>query len=745
MPIHASSEPVAAAVDTHNNKTSGDSEENTAAHSSDVRVTADTATSSVPVGASSSMQSSQEASGLEQGPLTVEGASAIAAPTAPQIEQPTPANQSRHASTEGGDAVPPPSSEANSQPSPDEQGHAAPLAVHQADPIESVPVIDNEITAQAEPYPPLEGGEVSRTDAARQEVVKQFLSAGDENVRVTIIDPSNASKPPPLASATVWRLYIEFHARANNALRSEERPPVAIAAMMQGASLPPLSFMDFISCIRCYGVSMVSGEICLACNRLSVPPHQKGVWDPVCCKMEVRRRIRWFTNIQVLSRVLPPTYAQPQSAASAHAMIALQQQQQQQQQQYHAALAAAQLAAAQQLQQGGMPGVSPSHPYAGLYGASGAGSGFEASFASQLRPGLGPAYPPRPWGGGYPAGYTAEAPRPAAPVSGAMPWATRESMPSPPQGVRPPSVSLSGSRNYSLATAAVGAASARYDPKAAAVALGPDADASSQNGIAPQSFPVSGESSQHARRAGYIPSSVAMADDSGRGLLGRTDSGSGGPTQAYSSAMYADASATSSQAMPTGCAMCGNPSLGKCPNCSSRVYCTRDCQVKDWPSHRLVCPGTLAMAAAVARSASSAPQSTPSSTTLQTATIPTISPQHPPAAPSRSKSEVSDGSDSEHDDDGESAAGASREGWVDSSVASAPLTDVDAAAILADLGDGVFSSVGPIAESALNSGASTRRCCCCLITNDAAKVNTIERARVHATLLPPPRPLRTCW
>lgn len=746
MPVHdPSKSSLAAAADAHNNETSAKNEENVASsHRTDVKVTLDTGTSPAPVGASASMVSPQDASGLGIAPPK-EGAPAIVALAAPEIEQPTLVNQSGHASIEGDVAVRPSSSETSSQPLPDVQGaHVAPPAVQQlADPIESIPVIDNEITAQVEPYPPLEGGDVSRTDAARQEVVKQFLLVGDENVRVTIIDPSNASKPPPLASATVWRLYIEFHARANNALLSDEHPHAAITAIMQGASLPPLSFMDFISYIQCCGVSMMSGEICLACNRLSVPPHHKGVWDPACCKIEVRRRIRWFTNIQVLSRVLPPAYAQPQSPASAHAMIALQQQQQQQ---YQAALAAAQLAAAQQLQQGGIPGVSPSHPYAGLYGASGAGPGFGAPFASQLSPGLGPAYPQGPRGGsfafGASSGYTAGASHPATPAVGAMPWATRESALSPPQGVRPPSVSLSGSRNYSLATAAVGAASARYDPNAAAAALSPGADASPRGGVAPQSSPVSGESSQHARGAGYIPSSVAISDDPSRTNSISGTISSPGPAQAYASAVHADASATSSQAMHTGCAMCGKPSLGKCPNCSSRVYCTRDCQVQDWPSHRLVCPGTLAIAAAVARSASSA---TPPSTPLDTTTIPKTSPKLPPATTSRSKSVESDDRDSEHDDTGESSAAASHQGWANSSVASPPFADTDAAAILADLGDSLFSGVEPIAQSALNSGVSTRRCCCCLIASDAAKVNSNESTCTHAIRLRWSRPLWTCW
>lgn len=41
------------------------------------------------------------------------------------------------------------------------------------------------------------------------------------------------------------------------------------------------------------------------------------------------------------------------------------------------------------------------------------------------------------------------------------------------------------------------------------------------------------------------------------------------------------------------CALCGNPTSTKCGACESttysRYYCSKDCQVKDWPDHKTEC------------------------------------------------------------------------------------------------------------------------------------------------------------
>lgn len=37
------------------------------------------------------------------------------------------------------------------------------------------------------------------------------------------------------------------------------------------------------------------------------------------------------------------------------------------------------------------------------------------------------------------------------------------------------------------------------------------------------------------------------------------------------------------------CAVCGGAAGHRCNRCHSRPYCSRDCQVKDWPTHRSEC------------------------------------------------------------------------------------------------------------------------------------------------------------
>lgn len=37
------------------------------------------------------------------------------------------------------------------------------------------------------------------------------------------------------------------------------------------------------------------------------------------------------------------------------------------------------------------------------------------------------------------------------------------------------------------------------------------------------------------------------------------------------------------------CIICNKPALCKCSNCATQFYCGRDCQLKAWPQHRLVC------------------------------------------------------------------------------------------------------------------------------------------------------------
>ena len=37
------------------------------------------------------------------------------------------------------------------------------------------------------------------------------------------------------------------------------------------------------------------------------------------------------------------------------------------------------------------------------------------------------------------------------------------------------------------------------------------------------------------------------------------------------------------------CAACGDPAKSKCNRCGLAKYCSRDCQKKDWTTHRKVC------------------------------------------------------------------------------------------------------------------------------------------------------------
>jgi hypothetical protein len=37
------------------------------------------------------------------------------------------------------------------------------------------------------------------------------------------------------------------------------------------------------------------------------------------------------------------------------------------------------------------------------------------------------------------------------------------------------------------------------------------------------------------------------------------------------------------------CGLCGNTASDRCAKCSSVVYCSRQCQVDDWPKHKQVC------------------------------------------------------------------------------------------------------------------------------------------------------------
>jgi hypothetical protein len=39
----------------------------------------------------------------------------------------------------------------------------------------------------------------------------------------------------------------------------------------------------------------------------------------------------------------------------------------------------------------------------------------------------------------------------------------------------------------------------------------------------------------------------------------------------------------------TKCQLCAKPASSKCSRCHSVAYCSKDCQVKDWSSHKTVC------------------------------------------------------------------------------------------------------------------------------------------------------------
>jgi len=43
----------------------------------------------------------------------------------------------------------------------------------------------------------------------------------------------------------------------------------------------------------------------------------------------------------------------------------------------------------------------------------------------------------------------------------------------------------------------------------------------------------------------------------------------------------------------TSCIICGRASVGRCPKCVNRHYCSRNCQVKDWVAHKYFCGSTV--------------------------------------------------------------------------------------------------------------------------------------------------------